>query len=100
MVLRHFNIVEYQFACVAATHAHLVEFLCDAETLHAFFNQESRDATGTEFGFGFGVHHQGIGIWTISDPHLAAVKDVVAAFVFGFELHADDVAACIGFGHC
>ena len=91
--------MEHQFACMAAAHAQLVEFLCDAETLHAFFNQECGDATGAEFGFGFGIDHQGIGVRAVGDPHLAAIENVVAAFVLGFELHADDVAAGIGFRH-
>ena len=99
MVLGHFDVVKHQFTRVTATHAQLVEFLCDAETLHAFFNQESRNSTGTEFGFGFGIDHQGVSIWAVGDPHLAAVENVEAAFVFGFELHADDVAAGIGFRH-
>ena len=99
MVLGHFNVMKHQFACVAATHAQLVELLRNAETLHAFFNQESRDATGAKFGFSFGINHQGVGIWTIGDPHLGTIEDVVAAFVLGFELHADDVATSIGFRH-
>ena len=100
VVFRHFDVVEHQFACVAAAHAQLVEFLCDAETLHAFFNQESGDTTGAELGFGFGIDHQSVGVRAVGDPHLAAIENVVAAFVLGFELHADDVAAGIGFGHC
>ena len=73
--------------------------MCDAETFHAFFNQESRDATGAKFGFSFGVDDQGVSIRAIGDPHLAAVEHVITAFVFGFEFHADDVTACIGFRH-
>ena len=73
--------------------------MCDAKTFHAFFNQESGDTAGAKLGFGFGIDHQGVGVWAVGDPHLAAIEDVVAAFVLGFELHADDVAAGIGFRH-
>jgi hypothetical protein len=39
-VFRHFAIFENQFGGVRAAHAHLVQLLGDAETLHALFDQE------------------------------------------------------------
>ena len=84
---------------MAAAHAQLVELLRNREALHVFLNQESSDAACAHLGFGFGVDHQGVGVRPIGDPHFVAVQNVITTFVFGFELHADDVRACTRLAH-
>jgi hypothetical protein len=96
---RHFNILENQLTRVAAAHAQFVELLRNGEALHVFLNQESSHTARAQLGFGFGVHHQGVGVGPVSDPHLVAIQHVIAAFVLGFELHADDVRACTWLAH-
>ena len=96
---RHFNVVKHQLARVAAAHAELVELLRHRETGHAFFNQKGRDATCAELGLALGVDHQRVGVRAVGDPHLASVEQVVAAFVFSAQLHAQHVAARTGLAH-
>ena len=95
----HFHVLEHQLARVAAAHAQLVELLRNREALHALLDQEGRHAARAQFGFGLGVHHQGIGVRAIGDPHLAAVEQKVAALVLGAQLHADHVRARTGLAH-
>ena len=87
----HFNIVKHQLARVAAAHAQLVELLRHREALHVFFYQECSDAACAQLGLCFGVHHQGVGIGAVGDPHFVAIQNVVATFVFGLQFHADHI---------
>mmetsp|Transcript_26227 Transcript_26227/g.61964 ORF Transcript_26227/g.61964 Transcript_26227/m.61964 type:complete len:421 (+) Transcript_26227:5135-6397(+) len=96
---RHLDILEHQLAGVAAAHAELVELLRDAETLHALLDQEGGHTPRAQLRLGLGVDDEGVGVRSVSDPHLAAVEDVVAALVLGAQLHADDVRAGAGFAH-
>ena len=48
---------------------------------------------------GLGINHQRIGVGAVGDPHLAAVKQVAAAFVFSLEFHAQHIAARTGLAH-
>jgi len=73
--------------------------LRDAETFHALFDQEGRDAACAQLRLALGIDHQGVGVGAVGDPHLGAVEQVIAAFVFGLELHAQDIRARAGFGH-
>ncbi len=84
---------------MAAAHAQLVELLRNAETLHALFNQKGRHTARAQLGLALGVHHQGVGIRAVGDPHLGAVEQVITALVFGLELHAQHVRARTGLGH-
>ena len=84
---------------MAATHAKFVEFLRNGKTRHVFFYEKGCHAAGTEFGLTFGVHHQGIGVGPIGDPHLVPVQEVVAALVFGAQFHRQHIAARAGLTH-
>ena len=97
--LRHLHVLEHQLACVAAAHAQLVQLLRNRETLHALFDQKGRDAACAQLGLGLRVHHQGVGVRAIGDPHLVAIEQVAAALVLGLELHADHVRARAGLAH-
>ena len=87
----HFHILKNQLTRVAAAHAQLIELLRNGKALHVFLDQESRHTACAHFGFGFGIHHQRIGVWPVGNPHLVTIQQVIAAFVFGFQFHADDV---------
>ena len=87
----HLHVFEHQLAGVATPHAQLVKLLRNRKAFHAFFDEESRHATRTQFGFGLGIHHQGIGVRSVGDPHLVAIEQVVATLVFSTQLHADNV---------
>ena len=88
---RHFDIAEHQLAGMRAPHAELVQFLRNAETGHALFDQKSSHTARAKLGFGLGIDHQRVGVRPIGDPHLAAIEQVITAFVFGLQLHADDI---------
>jgi hypothetical protein len=51
-------------------------------------------------GIGLGINDERIGVTAIRDPHLRAVQDVAVAFLFGSQLHADNVGPGIRFAHC
>jgi hypothetical protein len=95
----HLDVLEHQFAGGTATHAQLVELLCNRETLHAFLDQECGHTAGAEFRFGLGIHHQGVCIRPVGDPELAAVEQVIPALVLGTQFHRDHIAAGAGLAH-
>ena len=84
---------------MTAAHAQFVELLRDREAGHALLDQKGGDATRAQFGVALGIHHQRVGVRAVGDPHLAAVEQVKAALVFGFERHAQHIAARAGFAH-
>ena len=100
ILCRHFDILEHEFARMAAAHSEFVEFLRDRKSLHALFDQKSRDPARTQLRLSLGVDHQRVGVGAIGDPHLVAIEQVVATLVLGLELHADDIGARAWLTHC
>ena len=96
----HFNVLKYHLACMRAAHAKLVELLRSRKAFHTFFYDEGGHATSAHFGLSLGIDHHGVSVWPVGDPHLAAVEQVVAAFVLSLEFHGDHVRARARFAHC
>jgi len=90
---RHFAILENQFARVGAAHAKLVQLLRRAEAFCAAFDDERGDTVLrlVRIRICLRVDDQRVCVWTVSDPELVAVQDVVVAFPLGPQLHGDDI---------
>jgi hypothetical protein len=58
VLLRHFAILEHEFAGVGAAHAELVELLRRGESLEGFFDEEGGDAFRAGRDVGLGIDHE------------------------------------------
>ena len=96
---RDVAIGEDEFAGVGAAHPELVQLLRRREPVEAFLDQEGGDALRPCGRVGLGVDHQHIRVWTVGDPHLAAIQDVAVATFLGPQRHRDDIRPGAGLRH-
>ena len=71
----------------------LSSFCAVEKPLHAFLDQERRDAARAGGRIGLGIDHQRVGMRAVGDPHLAAVEDVAVALLVRAGRHRDHVGA-------
>src|ERR1051326_708007 len=98
-IFRHFAILQDELAGIGAAHAELVELLRGRKSFETSLDQESGDVAAFLRIAGLGIDDQKIGDGPIRDPHLVAVEDEAAAFLFGARAHGQDVGARSRFAH-
>ncbi len=86
-------IVEHQFRCDGAFHAHLLDFLAAGEAAHILFDQEGGDALAARVRIRARVDHQRFRRMAIGDPEFGAVEQIAALHRIRLQLHRNDIAA-------
>ena len=62
-------------------------------------NNKCGHSFGACRGVSFGIDNIGVGIWTIGDPHLVAVENVLVALFVGSKFHTHYIRTGVGFTH-
>jgi len=92
-------VLEDELGGVGAAHTELIKVGAVGETLHAALDDEGGDTLGASVGVGLGVHNEGVGVGTVSDPHLVTVEDVLVTLLAGVETKGNDIGTGVGLRH-
>ena len=96
--LGHLDVVEDQLRGGRGADAHFVVMVAEGEAPPAFFDDKGRDAARADIRRGDREYHIGIRLGGVSDKDLAAVEQVVVAFVDGGGLGAACIRTGVGLG--
>ena len=96
--LGHLDVVEDQLRGGRGADAHFVVMVAEGEALPAFFDDKGRDAARADIRRGDREYHIGIRLGGVGDKDLAAVEQVVVAFVDGGGLGAARIRTGVGLG--